>query len=85
MGLGKKIKTKTENNIKRSLQIRYGSFLLRNMRPLHLWMLCAKYGKEIVKKLQLTPTTTLADIQILIKNAHLSLKKLRLTNIRIHK
>lgn len=50
MGLGKKIKTKTENNIKRSLQIRYGSFYLRNMRPLHLWMLCAKYGKEIVKK-----------------------------------
>lgn len=49
MGLGKKIKTKTENNIKRSLQIRYGSFYLRNMRPLHLWMLCAKYGKEIVK------------------------------------
>lgn len=55
------------------------------MRPLHLWMLCAKYGKEIVKILQLTPTMKMDDEQILIKNAHLSLKKLRLTNIRIHK
>lgn len=26
---------------------------LRNMRPLHLWMLCAKYGKEIVKKISI--------------------------------
>lgn len=76
MGLGKKIKTKTENNIKRSLQIRYGSFYLRNMRPLHLWMLCAKYGKEIVKILQLTPTMTLADIQILIKKCPLELEKI---------
>lgn len=77
MGLGKKIKTKTENNIKRSLQIRYGSFYLRNMRPLHLWMLCAKYGKEIVKILQLTPTMTLADIQILIKKCPLELEKIK--------
>lgn len=77
MGLGKKIKTKTENNIKRSLQIRYGSFYLRNMRPLHLWMLCAKYGKEIVKNLQLTPTTTLADIHILIKKCPLELEKIK--------
>lgn len=77
MGLGKKIKTKTENNIKRSLQIRYGSFYLRNMRPLHLWMLCAKYGKEIVKNLQLTPTTTLADIEILIKKCPLELEKIK--------
>lgn len=58
---------------------------LRNMRPLHLWMRFAKYGKEIVKILQLTPTMTMDDEQILIKNAHLSLKKLRLSNIRIHK
>lgn len=77
MGLGKKIKTKTENNIKRSLQIRYGSFYLRNMRPLHLWMLCAKYGIEIVKNLQLTPTTTHADIQILIKKCPLELEKIK--------
>lgn len=77
MGLGKRIKTKTENNIKRSLQIRYGSFLLRNMRPLHLWMLCAKYGIEIVKNLQLTPTTTLADIHILIKKCPLELEKIK--------
>lgn len=58
---------------------------LRNMRPLHLWMLCAKYGKEIVNILQLMPTMKMDDEQILIKNAHLSLKKLRLSNIRIHK
>lgn len=55
------------------------------MRPLHLWMLCAKYGKEIVNILQLMPTMKMDDEQILIKNAHLSLKKLRLSNIRIHK
>lgn len=66
MGLGKKIKTKTENNIKRSLQIRYGSF----------FFFCAKYGKEIVKNLQLTPTMTLADIQILIKKCPLELEKI---------
>lgn len=52
-------------------------FFLRNMRPLHLWMLCAKYGIEIVKNLQLTPTTTLADIHILIKKCPLEFEKFK--------
>lgn len=52
-------------------------FFLRNMRPLHLWMLCAKYFKEIVKNLQLMPTTTIADIQILIKKCPLELEKIK--------